>query len=272
MPELPEVEVVLRTLEKNIRGEEISSIDIYYGKIIQEISEDEFKNNLIGKQFLTFNRVGKYLIFGLSDDTFLVSHLRMEGKYFIKEKSEKIEKHEHIVFNLKSGKSLRYHDTRKFGVMLIRNSSNLYNTLPLSKLATDANKIEPSELKTNLKTHQGPIKEVLLDQTVIAGIGNIYADEILFLAKINPLQKANTLTDKQIEDICIFSKEILNKAILSGGTTIRSYTSSLGVTGRFQQELYVHTMDNKPCPKCGETILKMKVAGRSTYYCPACQK
>ena len=129
-----------------------------------------------------------------------------------------------------------------------------------------------SYLKEKYKNKKLPIKTVLLDQSIITGIGNIYADEILFLSKINPLKKSCLLTDEELSNIIKYTRQILSEAIKKGGSTIRSYTSVNGVHGLFQQELLVHTKENTPCKNCGTTILKIKVNGRGTYYCPNCQK
>lgn len=268
MPELPEVETVVRTLENKIKGKKISSIDIYWNNIIIGDIND-FKERLIGKTFKTFNRVGKYIYFGFDDDLYMISHLRMEGKYYIKDQSLPLEKHEHVIFHFDDGVDLRYHDTRKFGKMCLRNKEELFKLEPLSILGKDANKVDYNYLKEHFNLHK-KIKEVILDQHVIAGIGNIYADEILFKCKIHPERLADTLTDKELNDFVKYAKEILDEAIKAGGTTIRSYTSSLGVTGLFQQELNVHT--KKECPICKAKILTIKVGGRTSYYCPNCQK
>jgi formamidopyrimidine-DNA glycosylase len=127
-------------------------------------------------------------------------------------------------------------------------------------------------LKDKYSRKSLPIKSVLLDQSIITGIGNIYADEILFLSKINPLKKAKDLTDKNRKDIIKNTIDVLNKAIDEGGTTIRSYTSEEGVTGLFQNNLYVHQREKELCKICNTSIIKIKVGGRGTYYCPKCQK
>jgi formamidopyrimidine-DNA glycosylase len=273
MPELPEVETVRKTLRNMILGRTISSIDVHYSKIIKDINVDEFKNKLVGKTFIDIERYGKYLIFIL-DDIALISHLRMEGKYFIKDQSEELEKHEHIVFNFKDGGSLRYHDVRKFGTMDLRNIEDIYSTNPIHKLG-----LEPFDEKMNVKYLKGKlenkgiaIKTCLLDQHIFTGLGNIYVDEVLFLSKLNPKRVASSLTTNDFKNIIENSIKILNKAIELGGTTIRSYTSSLGVTGLFQNELNVHTKKGEPCLVCSTTIEKTKVNGRGTYFCPTCQK
>ena len=268
MPELPEVETVKNTLKKQILGKKIKNIKILYDGII-DTNKDEFKN-IINQEFIDILRRGKFLIFELND-YYLVSHLRMEGKYFLKDKTDPLIKHEHIIFDL-GDKELRYHDTRKFGKMYLVTKDKLYTDTPLSKLGYEPwdNNLNSTYLKDKLNSNI-PIKTLLLDQNIITGIGNIYADEILFKAHINPLKKGKDITEKECDLIIKYTKETLEKAIEKGGTTIRSYTSSLGVTGHFQGELLVHNKEGEKCPNCGTVIQKIKVNGRGTYYCPKCQ-
>lgn len=270
MPELPEVETVRRTLKRHILNKTIENVVIYYNDIVAT-NKDEFINNLKGKKIKDILRVGKWLIFDI-EPYYLLSHLRMEGKYFLKDKDEQISKHEHIIFNL-DDVSLRYHDTRKFGKMYLVKKNELYTKTPLYKIGLEPfdSKLDINYLKNKILKNK-PIKSLLLEQEIIAGIGNIYADEILYLSRINPLIKGCNLTNQNLEDIIKYSKEVLEKAIDAGGTTIRSYTSSLGVTGRFQQSLNVHCRENEECYNCHEKIVKITVQGRGTYYCPNCQK
>ena len=270
MPELPEVETVRRTLKRHILNKKIEDVVIYYNDIVAT-NKEEFINNLKGKKITDILRIGKWLIFDV-EPYYLLSHLRMEGKYFLKNKDEQISKHEHVIFNL-DDVSLRYHDTRKFGKMYLVKKDELYTKTPLNKIGLEPfdSKLDINYLKSKILKNK-PIKSLLLEQEIIAGIGNIYADEILFLARINPLIKGKKLSNKNLEDIIKYSKEVLEKAIDSGGTTIRSYTSSLGVTGRFQQSLNVHCRENEECHNCNEKIVKITVQGRGTYYCPNCQK
>ena len=197
----------------------------------------------------------------------------MEGKYFLKT-NEPLEKHEHIIFHLKSGKTLRYHDVRKFGTMhLYLNLSyeELLKTEPLGKLGVEpfSSDLTLAYLKEKFKTRKQTIKQLLLDQEIIVGIGNIYANEILFMAKIHPQKLGKLLTDEEISKIIKYTKVVLEKAISLGGTTIRSYSSS-GISGLFQNELLVHTKEK--CPVCGRDLKNIKIGGRSTYYCENCQK
>lgn len=273
LPELPEVETVKETLKNLILNKTIRDIDVFYDGIIKDISVKQFKEYLVDKTFKDIKRVGKYLIFIL-DDVALISHLRMEGKYFIKSTLEDRAKHEHIIFYFTDGSTLRYHDTRKFGTMDIRSLSDIYTTAPINKLGPEPfdDELSINYLRTKLKNKSIPIKSALLDQTIITGLGNIYVDEVLFRCKLNPITKSNTLKNNDLSNIIKYSSIVLDKAIKLGGTTIRSYTSSLGVTGRFQNELNVHTLENEPCKICQTPIIKTKVNGRGTYFCPKCQK
>ena len=267
MPELPEVQTVLDTLESKIRDLEIIDIRILYKPIV-ECNERTFRKKLIGQHFRNFRRRGKYLLFEM-DDVTLVSHLRMEGKYFILDESVPLNKHDHVIFYLSDGKQLRYNDVRKFGRMeLIEKDGDYKDFKDLGPEPFSAD-FSLAYCKKELARRKLPIKSILLDQSFVAGIGNIYADEILFAIKIHPLTQGNKLEDDDIRNLIKETRKILKKAIRAGGTTIRSYTSSLGVTGRFQLSLNVHTKDK--CPVCGGDIKKITVGGRGTYFCENCQ-
>jgi len=272
MPEIAEVETVRNTLKKRILNKKIKAVNIIYSKMIESDIRD-FKETLIGNSFKDINRIGKWLIFDLGE-YYLLSHLRMEGKYFIKNIKEPIEKHEHIIFTFDDETDLRYHDTRKFGRMNLIKKEDLYNTEAIKKQGYEPmdEKLTSNYLLDKFKNKKLPMKTLLLDQTIISGLGNIYADEVLYASKINPLKKGEAITKKECEKIISSSKKIIEEAISLGGTTIKSYTSSLGVTGRFQQKLKAHKKEGEPCSNCGKPITRIKVGGRSTYYCENCQK
>ena len=272
MPEIAEVETVRNTLKKRILNKKIKDVEIFYKPII-ESDIDSFKKDLVGKSFIDIKRRGKWLIFE-TEDRYLLSHLRMEGKYFIKPKDEVKEKHEHIIFSFDDDTTLRYHDTRKFGRMNLIKKEDLEKTECIKKQGLEPldKNLTSDYLVAKFKNKKLPIKTVLLDQTIISGLGNIYVNEVLFYAKINPLKEAAKVTKEECELIVKGSKEIISEAIKMGGTTIKSYTSSLGVTGRFQQKLKVHKKEGEACVICNTPIVNIKIGGRSTYYCPHCQK
>lgn len=271
MPEIAEVRTVARTLKEKIVGKKINKIDFIYDKIINE-DLNCFSEHVLNKTIEDIKTVGKYLIFNLGEYS-LVSHLRMEGKYFIKPINEEIVKHEHIIFYL-DDISLRYHDTRKFGRMFTCLTSEVMKTKELSKLGYEPNddKLTENYLYNKIHKKNIAIKTLLLDQTIINGLGNIYVDEVLFASNINPSRLGSKITKNECNQIIKNSKEITDLATNLGGTTIRSYTSSLGVYGSYQEHLKVHTKVNQKCQVCGTTILKTRVGGRGTYYCPKCQK
>lgn len=269
MPELPEVETVKETLRKCIKGKVIKSVDIYYKNIIEYPSIDEFKKEIVNQRINDIERRGKWLLFKL-DNYYLISHLRMEGRYYLKH-DEEVGKHEHIVFNFDDC-NLRYVDTRKFGRMYLLPIKDAFNMKPLNELGLEPwdDKLDINYLKGKYKGKSLPIKTILLDQSIIVGIGNIYDDEVLFMSKINPYKKASEITDKELESIIKNTRIVLEKAIKLGGTTIKSYESSEGVHGRFQNELLIHGQE--VCPICKKKVTKVRINGRGTYYCEDCQK
>lgn len=272
MPELPEVETVRRTLKRQILNEKIKDVKVYWDNIIGYPNVNEFTRNIKKQIIVDIKRRGKWLIFELND-YYLICHLRMEGKFFLKKQGEPLEKHEHIVIIFDTFE-LRFKDVRKFGRMYLYKKEDIEKAKPLQDLGLEPfdSELTVAYLKQKYKNKRIPVKTALLDQTIIAGIGNIYADEILFLANINPLKRVNKLTKKDLELIIENTRKVLDRAIELGGTTIRTYTSSLGVTGKFQKELCVHQRKGEKCKVCGNLIEKIKVGGRGTYYCPKCQK
>ncbi|MFD2639884.1 DNA-formamidopyrimidine glycosylase [Piscibacillus salipiscarius] len=273
MPELPEVETVRRTLKPIIQGKEIVDVLIYYPGIIKEPEDSvAFKHRLLGQHFTDINRLGKFLIFHLTDDR-LVSHLRMEGKYGVYDEDEPIEPHTHIVFKLSNGKELRYRDVRKFGTMHLKEPKDLFTSAPLNKLGVEpfSEDFTTDYLYERLRKTSRKIKPALLDQAIVTGLGNIYVDEVLFKSQIHPERIANTITIEEAKRIQHYTIEVLNEAVEHGGSSIRSYLNSLGEVGLFQLRISVYGKEGEACPSCQTTIEKIKVGGRGTHFCPQCQ-
>lgn len=272
MPEIAEVRTVARTLNSKIIGRKIIGVETPYDKII-EGSVSDFIKGIDNKYITNVDNYGKWIFITLGDVT-IMSHLRMEGKYYIKPTSEEWSKHEHIIMHLDDGTDLRYHDVRKFGKMILVNTDEIYKQPEISKLGIEPDNASLTKeyIYYNIHDSKLPIKSLLLDQSIINGLGNIYADEVLFRAHVNPERVGFSITTDECEAIKKSAGEVIKKATEMGGSTIRSYTSSLGVTGHYQDELKVHTREGKPCEVCSTIIKKTRIGGRSSYFCPKCQK
>ena len=273
MPELPEVETVKEALKLHVMGKTVHDVDVFVPKMIKTHEAEAFKERLKNQTILDITRRGKHLIFHLNDYR-MISHLRMEGKYFDRLVGEEPTKHVHLVLKFTDGKALWYDDVRKFGTFhLYSNETDLEQTSQFKILG-----LEPFDasltlqyLTEKLKNKKKPIKSLLLDQTVFTGLGNIYVDEVLFRSRIHPLVISSKLTQNERANVIKYTKEVLGRAIELKGTTIKTFASEHGVAGTFQQELKVHTKKGEPCPECGTAIEKIKVGGRGTYFCKKCQ-
>ncbi|MFB1050859.1 DNA-formamidopyrimidine glycosylase [Paraliobacillus sp. JSM ZJ581] len=274
MPELPEVETIRKTLKELVVGETIQQATVTWPKIIKHPDDVQRFTELIKGEYINdIRRKGKFLLFELTNYT-LVSHLRMEGKYGVFKPHEETNKHVHVVFDFESGKQLRYQDVRKFGTMHLFPKEEAEDQKPLSQLGPDP--FEETYAMENIipviQKSGRVIKNILLDQQVIAGLGNIYVDETLYRAKIHPLRKGNSLTDLELKSILKEAKQTLKEAMEQGGTTIRSYINSQGQIGMFQQQLFAYGQEDTPCKRCGYPISKMKVSNRGTHVCEVCQR
>ncbi|GAA0429436.1 DNA-formamidopyrimidine glycosylase [Lentibacillus halophilus] len=274
MPELPEVETIKETLKQLCIHKTIADVTVHWSNIVKCPDDtDQFKYQLIGQTIRDITRKGKFLLFQL-DDVVLVSHLRMEGKFGVHPAHKPVPKHTHVIFAFNNGEELRYNDVRKFGTMHLFAKGDEWGHKPLNQLGPDPfdATFTPEYLYQRLKKTERVVKTVLLDQTVVAGLGNIYVDETLFKANIHPLHKANKLKKKESKAIWEASIATLREAVDQGGTTIRSYVNSQGDIGMFQQRLFVYGRDGDPCKMCGRAIVKMKIGDRGTHVCVSCQK
>ena len=272
MPELPEVETVINTIRPHIINKEIEKIEVYYDRLIQS-NLDEFKTKLINQKFINVTRYGKFIFLHLTNDFVIITHLRMEGKFRFENSHNLRKKHTSAGFFFKDGTSLAFDDTRKFGLMYLSDEANFKETKMIKKLGIEANKISENDYEFLIKKFKKNkcIKELLLDQAILAGIGDIYADEILFSTKINPFRKGNDISDEKYHEIFQASNQILNKAITLGGSTIHSFHPSEGVDGKFQETLLCYGKSGTPCPNCNTTLHKDFIGGRGTTFCPNCQ-
>lgn len=274
MPELPEVETVKRTLAEHLIGLRIKEIRVNHEIVIKIPDIDEFKKKIIDKIITGIDRRGKYLIFSLSQGLKMIVHLRMTGQLVYVEKSIPMKKHTHVIFGLDNDKELRFTDQRRFGRIWLVGDQELPSVSGLCSLGPeplgDAFCLE--DFQHQLAHRKTRIKSLLLDQRCIAGIGNIYADEILFRSQIHPERAADSLSDQ--ETLRLFEEvgNTLREAVEHRGTTFSDYVDGRGEKGAHQNYLNVYQQVGKKCPRCGVIIERVKVGSRSAYHCPGCQQ
>ncbi|WP_223897152.1 DNA-formamidopyrimidine glycosylase [Lactobacillus huangpiensis] len=272
MPEMPEVETVRRTLLPLIKGKTIKEVTVWYPKIITGDAK-EFARQLTGKKIENIDRYAKYLLIRLSDNLTIVSHLRMEGKYRLVKINTKKDKHDHVQIVFKDNSALRYNDVRKFGRMQLIKTGTEREKTGIGKLGVEPNSaaFTVSYLQNGLARKKKNIKNTLLDQSIVAGLGNIYVDEVLWETKIHPLSQANTIPAEKIVQLHDNINSLIELAIAERGTTIHTYLDANGKTGGFQKMLQVYGRKGEPCVRCGTPLEKIKVNGRGTTFCPKCQ-
>lgn len=277
MPELPEVETIRRGLAKFIVRDKIKNTKILCAKSFEGQPEKATIKNI--------RRFGKALIIDLDNDKSLMIHLRMTGQliYDGKERyaaghpsenflAELPNKQTRVIFELENG-TLYFNDQRKFGFIKVLDTKEVENDPFIRKLAKEPWQMSKEEFYEKLQKHSAPVKATILDQTVIAGLGNIYADEALFRAKIHPKTKAKNLTKKDAENLLEAAKYVMEKSIESGGSTLKDYKKADGTKGDYLDKFaQVFNKKGQSCPRCKTKIEKIKVAGRGTHLCPCCQK
>ena len=274
MPELPEVETVCRALSKVIKNSRIKKIEFYRKDLRWQVKnnlEITLKNNI----FIDPYRRGKYILIPTNTDKIFLIHLGMSGQIRIKKK-DIVQKHDHmrlIVENNNKHFVITYNDSRRFGYIDLFKKKELREHFLLSKIGVEplGRELTTEYLQNYFKKRVINIKNALIDQKIIAGIGNIYASEILYKAKINPLRKVNSLSQNDLNSIITFTKIILKKSIEVGGTTIRDHMQPDGSLGYFKQKLQVYGKTNEKCKTCNSFIVKEVISNRSTFICRHCQ-
>jgi formamidopyrimidine-DNA glycosylase len=270
MPELPEVETTVNELRPQLIGRQIASVEVLAPKTIQVPSAEKFMAGLTGRRITTVYRRGKHLIFKLDNQRTLIVHLRMTGSLLIKKHSDLPEKFVRVIFKFDNGSALHFRDVRRFGRMwLVEDENEVVGELGPEPLSEE---FSPAILAGIFKGRQTPIKSLLLDQTKIAGIGNMYADEALYRARLHPLRPAASLNKK--ETIALFEaiQYVLNKGIRSKGASTDTYFRPSGSKGAAHLEFQVAHRKGQECPGCSGTIERITVQQRGTFYCPSCQK
>jgi formamidopyrimidine-DNA glycosylase len=273
MPELPEVQTVLTTLQPRILGLRIERVEVFLEKIIKSPHPREFVALVQGRSITGMGRRGKYLLLELDTAYILAIHLRMTGRLVHADPDTPRDKHTHLVFYLNNGTELRFQDMRQFGTMNLMSIDELDSFCSQKKLGPDA--LDPALTRdlfeSRFRGRGGKIKQLLLDQSLVAGIGNIYANEILWWARVYPERTAASLTPGELERLYRAMRSVLRAAVAHRGTTLRDYVDGEGNPGSFQSHLVVHAREGEPCLRCGKGIIRLKIGGRSSFTCPGCQ-
>jgi formamidopyrimidine-DNA glycosylase len=275
MPELPEVETVLRALKPHLINDSFSAIETHVSKLRTPL-DLAARPELLNQRITNLWRRAKYIILALENDLGLIMHLGMTGSWRLESPSVERQKHDHAEFYLSSGLVLRYNDPRRFGQIMVVESIKLITKYKLlSNLGPEplTNDFNTKYLKDKCRSKKKPIKSLLMDNAVVVGVGNIYASESLFHAGIDPLLPAGTISRQRLKRLASAIKNVLQAAVDAGGTTIKDYASLNGEEGNFARELMVYGRTGEKCAKCNRgRIRQAYLSGRSTFYCPVCQR
>ncbi len=272
MPELPEIETIRRSLQQQVEGCRIIAIDIFEKRLRRPVPARLLYRYIQGFTVCSLKRRAKYLLIRVESGAVLVVHLGMSGRLGLFDPHYPLEKHTHVVFKLSSGIEMRYRDPRRFGLIAVQkpgtNSNMLLDHLGVEPLSDE---FDAEYLCGRLGKSMRPVKNVLMDATVVVGLGNIYVSEALFMAKIDPCRAAGTLRRVEVDLLVKAIKSTLQHAIKAGGTTLNDFRNGRGEAGFFQQQLMVYQRQEQSCYLCGHPIQKCVLSGRSTFFCPSCQ-
>ncbi|MBC7234497.1 MAG: DNA-formamidopyrimidine glycosylase [Chloroflexi bacterium] len=272
MPELPEVETIAAGLRRRLEGEQIVAAEVYWPRSVAVPSVAEFVSALVGRHVREVWRRGKFVVLAL-DAGYLLIHLRMTGRLLLHASDESGQPWEPYVrarLRFASGLVLSFVDVRKFGRLYVVNDlDEIVGSLGAEPLSAS---LGPRELGNLLRSRRRQLKPLLLDQRVLAGLGNIYVDETLWAAGLHPLRRSDTLSDQEIERLHRAIQEVLRQAVRNQGTTLRDYRNVADQVGEHQAALAVYGRAGEPCPRCGCAIVRELVGGRGTHYCPHCQR
>jgi formamidopyrimidine-DNA glycosylase len=271
MPELPEVETIKRDIEKQVIGRKVEDVWYDWARSLQPDPET-FEKAVVGKRFKDISRRAKLFIFRL-DSTPLVVHLKLSGRLLYRNQTDKPDQFTHVVLKLDKGKELRFCDLRKFGwLRVLKDEGELDEVLGEFGIEPFTPDFTLENFRKVLGSKKTAIKPLLMDQHLIAGVGNIYSDESLWCAQIHPETPARSLSHEKIERLYTCIQKVLKEGIADRGTSVDDYLDLFGQPGKHEQNLQVFRKDGQPCPRCGATIKKIRVGGRGTHFCPACQR
>jgi formamidopyrimidine-DNA glycosylase len=274
MPELPEVETTARSLRPYLVGREVTGVGaVDWPRMLPNTSADDLAHTLSGHRVTEIDRRGKYLLLGFGDDLWLAVHRKMSGNLLLESDTVPRALHTHLAIQLDDGKELRFVDARKFGrVYLFRSREELDDFLTARIGPDSLLELDAESLATRLRRRKGRIKPLLLNQAFLAGVGNLYADEALWQARIHPLRTADSLSEREVQRLAEAIKDVLQAAIDRRGTSFSTYRDSDGSEGANQDFLNVYGREGQPCPRCGTLIRRIVIGQRSAYFCPKEQR
>ena len=288
MPELPEVETVRLQLLYKVVKKTISAVEVFHSKTVAH--DETIEDRLTGKTIEHIDRVGKLMIFSFvdEDDLFVLAHLKMTGQFFVVESNGAVSggghsmtgettvewphRHSRVAFHFTDDSTLYFNDMRLFGYTKLANKTEVDQARAKFGPEPIVADFDTEDFVTRVRKRRTPIKAALLDQSLVAGLGNIYVDEALWRAGVRPTRKANRLTKAEAAAIITSGGEVMNESIKVGGTTFQHFVDTGGDNGNFTDYLQVFGQQGKSCNRCGEIIKKIRCAGRGTHYCPGCQK
>jgi formamidopyrimidine-DNA glycosylase len=269
MPELPEVETVRNELTPHVVGRRITGLTFEWDGIVKKIPVEDFKRGVIGQEILALDRRGKYLIFTLNSGKYMIIHLKMTGSLLVRNTGDELPRFTRAVIHLDNETDIVFRDPRKFGVIrLVDDPASMVGKLGPEPLNDD---FTIDVFKERLANRKAPMKALLCDQNVIAGIGSMYADEVMFDAGVYPVRLPESLSDEEKEHLYEAIRRILWEAIENKGASVNTYYRPNGSKGTAHFEFNVAHRGGQPCNVCGTPIERMVVRGRGTYYCPKCQ-
>ena len=274
MPELPEVETVIRTLRPQLEGRSIRRVEVRHDDVIHHPAPADFIARLQGRTIAELHRRGKYICVALDDGQLLAAHLRMTGRLLAADPAQELLPHTHVIMDLSDGRQLRYADVRRFGGFWLLAKGEEDTCTGMERLGVEplGDDFTADYLTSRLGRRACPVKNGILDQSVIAGLGNIYADETLFAAGVRPERECRSLTEEEWQKIAAVIPPILEAAISHKGTTFSDFLDGTGREGENAAFLQAYGRAGQPCKKCGAIMEKTRIGGRGTCFCPCCQK
>lgn len=272
MPELPEVETIVRCLRRHLIGLQVEAVRVVFRPVVRNRGGLLLKR-VVGQEIIGLRRRGKMVLLDFSGGLTVIVHLKMTGQLLLCPKALTPDKHMHLAITFRArDEELRFRDVRKFGFILPVKTGEAEQTPELRSLGPEPLALDLPAFLERLGGRRGGLKSLLLNQSFIAGVGNIYADEILFLAGLDPRAEVSRLRRRRQGKLWSAVHEVLNEAIAFKGTTVRDYRDGEGLEGLFQTRLKVYGREGESCPRCGTSIRRIRISGRSTHFCPRCQR